>query len=332
MEKRQLGDTDLELTVIGLGTWAIGGGDWAMGWGPQDERDSVEAILEAFEKGINWIDTAAAYGFGRSEEAVGKAMKEWGEPIIIATKCGVLPAEKGQAVRHISRGTILKEVDASLKRLQVGCIDLYQIHWPVPDENIEEAFQTLLYLKEQGKIKWAGVSNFSVEQLERISRSGSASSLQPPYSLLERGIENEILPWCRNSNTGVITYSPMQNGLLTGKVDAQWVNKLPENDWRKRQREDPRMRYVREPFLTPFIHFIDALKNVAVQSDHTVAQLAVSWVLSREGITAAIVGARKKGQISETAKACDWMLRDEELREIEAAYVDFQGAIVAAEN
>jgi len=326
MKKRKLGDTDLELTTIGLGTWAIGGGDWAMGWGPQGEKDSVETILEALENGINWIDTAAAYGFGCSEEAVGKATQEWGEPVIIATKCGVLPAEKGQAVRHISRETILKEVDASLKRLQVDHIDLYQIHWPVPDKNIEEAFQTLLYLKEQGKIRWAGVSNFNVEQLERISLSGSVSSLQPPYSLLERGIENGILPWWRNNYTGVIIYSALHNGLLTGKIDAQWINSLPDNDWRKHQRNDSRMRYVKQPYLNPFMNFIGALKDVALQSDHTIAQLAVSWILSRKDITATIGGARKKGQISETVKAGDWKLSDEELKKIEAEYDIFKKA------
>lgn len=316
MRTRRLGNTDLDVTVVGLGTWAIGGGGWGMGWGPQDEQDSVAAILEALEQGINWIDTAAAYGFGVAEEVVGRAVKEWGEPVIIATKCGVLPGEGGEPNRYISRETILQEVEDSLRRLKVGVIDLYQIHWPLPDENVEEAFQTLLDLKQAGKIRWAGVSNFSLDQLKRASALGEISSLQPPYSLLIRDIEQAILPWCREHETGVIVYSPMQNGLLTGKIHAGWVDALPDNDWRKHRRDDPRMRYVREPCLTPFLAFIERLREHAERSGHSVAQLAVSWVLAQEGVTAAIVGARRQGQIAETARAADWILGSEELAEI----------------
>lgn len=327
MKTKMLGDTDLRLTPIGLGTWAIGGANWEMGWGPQDEKDSIDSIIEALEHGINWIDTAPAYGFGRSEEVVGKAIKAWGKPVIISTKCGILPGEHGHAIEHISRKEILREVEDSLRRLQIDCIDLYQIHWPIPDENIEEAFQTLLNLKKEGKIKWVGVSNFSIEQLERVTRLGHISSLQPPYSLLDREIEEEILPWCSKNDTGVIVYSPMHSGLLTGKVTQDWVEHLPDNDWRKNKPDEPRMKYVREPLLEPFLTFVEALKDVAAQSHHTVAQLAVSWVLRREEVTAAIVGARKKGQIAETVQAGSWRLTEEEIQAIEAAYQSFQSAM-----
>ena len=205
MQTRRLGNTDLDLTPVGLGTWAIGGDDWGMGWGPQDEADSIASILEALEAGINWIDTAHAYGFGLSEEVIGKAVKEWGQPVIFATKCGVLPNEDRTPNRFTSKATILEEVEGSLKRLQTDCIDLYQLHWPEPDEGVEEAWQTLLDLQQQGKIKWAGVSNYSAAQLQRATALGTVSSLQPRYSLLNRQIEQEgQLDWCGLNNCGIL--------------------------------------------------------------------------------------------------------------------------------
>ena len=210
MQTRRLGNSDLNLTPVGFGTWAIGGGEWGMGWGHQTEKDSIESILEGLEAGINWIDTAHAYGFGVSEEMVGKAVKEWGQDVIIATKCGVLPDENNFPKRYTSRKTIIEEVEGSLRRLQVEAIDLYQVHWPEPDENVEEAWQTLLDLKTQGKIRWGGVSNYSVSQLERASKLGPISSLQPRYSLLNQQIQDEgQLDWCRNNNCGIVCYSPM---------------------------------------------------------------------------------------------------------------------------
>ena len=221
METRRLGNTDLDLTPVGFGTWAIGGGDWGMGWGPQEEKDSIGSILEGLESGINWIDTAHAYGFGLSEEIVGKALREWGQPVIVATKCGVLSNADKTPRRFASRETILEEVENSLRRLQVETIDLYQLHWPEPDENIEEAWQTLLDLQAQGKIRWPGVSNYSASQLGRAAALGPVSSLQPRYSLLNRQIEDEgQMDWCRENNCGIVCYSPMESGLLTGKVTA----------------------------------------------------------------------------------------------------------------
>ena len=234
MQTRRLGNTDLDLTPVGLGTWAIGGDDWGMGWGPQDEADSIASILEALEAGINWIDTAHAYGFGLSEEVIGKAVKEWGQPVIFATKCGVLPNEDRTPNRFTSKATILEEVEGSLKRLQTDCIDLYQLHWPEPDEGVEEAWQTLLDLQQQGKIKWAGVSNYSAAQLQRATALGTVSSLQPRYSLLNRQIEQKgQLDWCGLNNCGILCYSPMESGLLTGKVNEEWITNLPDTDWRK---------------------------------------------------------------------------------------------------
>ena len=296
-----------------------------MGWGPQTEKDSIESILEGLEAGINWIDTAYAYGFGLSEEMVGKAVKEWGEAVVIATKCGVLPDENNFPRRYASRKTITEEVEGSLRRLQVEVIDLYQIHWPEPDENVEEAWQTLLDLKSQGKIRWAGVSNYSVSQLERAAKLGPISSLQPRYSLLNQQIQEEgQLDWCRDNNCGIVCYSPMESGLLTGKVNQEWIDNLPENDWRRHKADHPVAALLHPPKLDPFLKLVEQLNAIANSSGHTVSQLAVSWVLSRNEVTSAIVGARKKGQIAETVQAAEWVLEENELNAISSALDEFR--------
>ena len=325
MQTRRLGNSDLNLTPVGFGTWAIGGGEWGMGWGPQTEKDSIESILEGLEAGINWIDTAHAYGFGLSEKMVGKAVKEWGEAVVIATKCGVLPDENNFPRRYASRKTITEEVENSLRRLQVEVIDLYQIHWPEPDENVEEAWQTLLDLKSQGKIRWAGVSNYSVSQLERAAKLGPVSSLQPRYSLLNQQIQEEgQLDWCRDNNCGIVCYSPMESGLLTGKVNQEWIDNLPENDWRRHKADHPVAALLHPPKLDPFLKLVEQLNVIANSSGHTVSQLAVSWVLSRNEVTSAIVGARKKGQIAETVQAAEWVLEENELNAISSAIDEFR--------
>ena len=325
MQTRRLGNSDLNLTPVGFGTWAIGGGEWGMGWGHQAEKDSIESILEGLEAGINWIDTAHAYGFGVSEEMVGKAVKEWGQDVIIATKCGVLPDENNFPKRYTSRKTITEEVEGSLRRLQVEVIDLYQIHWPEPDNNIEEAWQTLLDLKTQGKIRWGGVSNYSVSQLERASKLGPISSLQPRYSLLNQQIQDEgQLDWCRNNNCGIVCYSPMESGLLTGKVNQEWIDNLPENDWRRHKSDHPVASLLHPPKLNPFLKLVEQLDAIANSSGHSVSQLAVSWTLCQREITSAIVGARKKGQIAETVKAAEWALGESELNAISSAIEDFR--------
>ena len=330
METRKLDSTDLDLTVLGIGTWAIGGEGWEYGWGPQEEKDSIAAMLEGLELGLNWIDTAAAYGFGASEEAVGKALRLWGRPVIIATKCGILREPGNRINRFISKKTILQEVEGSLRRLKVDCIDLYQLHWPSPDENIEESFETLLRLKEEQKIRFAGVSNFSVPQLERCRRIGEVASLQPPYNLLRREIETEILPWCKQNSTGVITYSPMLSGLLTGKVTRAWAEGLPESDWRSPKRGMPISAHLQEPGLSRFLAFLDTLQKIAAASGRTVAQLAIAWVLRRPEVTAAIVGARRKGQMEETVKAASWKLTSAEIEAVDAASLAYREAITAS--
>jgi len=325
MQTRRLGNSDLNLTPVGFGTWAIGGGEWGMGWGHQAEKDSIESILEGLEAGINWIDTAHAYGFGVSEEMVGKAVKEWGQDVIIATKCGVLPDENNFPKRYTSRKTIIEEVEGSLRRLQVEAIDLYQVHWPEPDDNIEEAWQTLLDLKTQGKIRWGGVSNYSVSQLERASKLGPISSLQPRYSLLNQQIQDEgQLDWCRNNNCGIVCYSPMESGLLTGKVNQEWIDNLPKNDWRRHKSDHPVASLLHPPKLNPFLKLVEQLDAIANSSGHSVSQLAVSWTLCQREITSAIVGARKKGQIAETVKAAEWALGESELNAISSAIEDFR--------
>ena len=328
MQTRRLGNSDLNLTPVGFGTWAIGGGEWGMGWGHQTEKDSIESILEGLEAGINWIDTAHAYGFGVSEEMVGKAVKEWGQDVIIATKCGVLPDENNFPKRYTSRKTITEEVEGSLRRLQVEVIDLYQIHWPEPDDNIEEAWQTLLDLKTQGKIRWGGVSNYSVSQLERASKLGPISSLQPRYSLLNQQIQDEgQLDWCRDNNCGIVCYSPMESGLLTGKVNQEWIDNLPENDWRRHKSDHPVASLLHPPKLNPFLKLVEQLDAIANSSGHTVSQLAVSWAICQREITSAIVGARKKGQITETVQAAEWVLGESELNAISSAIDEFRKKI-----
>ncbi len=312
MQTRRLGNTDLDLTVIGLGTWAIGGAGWDFSWGSQSEADSISTIHEALDYGINWIDTAAAYGLGQSERVIAKALKGSGKSAIIATKCGLWGDSKGRISRCLKKSSIMNEIDNSLRNLKVDTIDLYQIHWPMPEEQIEEGFETLLELKEKGKIRWAAVSNFSLAQLELISKIGPVASLQPRYHILDRRIEDSTLEWCKVNNCGVICYSPMACGLLTGKVTPEWVAGLPTDDWRK-----TKSTVFSKENLPALLGFIEDLKLLASESDHTVAQLAVSWVIKNPAITAAIVGARKPGQIAQIAPAANWNLSENQLGKIE---------------
>lgn len=329
MQTRKLGNSDLHLSPIGLGAWAIGGDDWGMGWGPQEDADSIAAIHEALDCGINWIDTAHAYGFGKSEEVVGRAVKKWsGGEVIIATKCGVLPNEVRFPYRDANREKIFEEVEGSLKRLQVDCIDLYQIHWPEPCEKVEEAWGTLLDLQQQGKIRWPAVCNYSAGHLARATALGPVTSHQPRYSLLNRQIEtNGELDWCRENNCGIVCYSPMESGLLTNKTTAEWIDALPETDWRRHKPDHPVAANIHPPRREPFLKFLGTLDAIAKEAGHTIGQLAVAWTLRRSEVTSAIVGARRPGQITETAQAGDWILTDEELTAIEAAHADFLGAI-----
>ncbi len=311
MRTNRLGWTDLGLTTIGLGTWAMGGGGWSFAWGPQDDDESISTIHRAIELGINWIDTAPVYGLNHAEEVVGKALKGLKEKPIIATKCGRVWDEDGNISGCLKKDSIHSEVEESLGRLGIDVIDLYQIHWPIPDEDIEEVWGAIADLIREGKVRYGGVSNFSVEQLKRIHPIHPVASIQPSYSILVRDIEHELLSFCEENNIGVIAYSPMQKGLLTGTFTSERMQNLPEDDHRRR---DPMFQ---EPELSNNLAFVEKLCSVAEKKGKTVAQLAISWVLRRPEVTAAIVGARHPFQIEETVVAGELMLSKEDIDAID---------------
>ena len=317
MQSRQLGITDLTLTTVGLGTWAIGG-PWQFGWGPQDDNEAIAAILAGLDAGINWIDTAPIYGLGHSEELVGKVLRQTKHKPYIATKCGLLWNEKREKVPCLKRKSIAKECHASLKRLGVEVIDLYQMHWPEPEEDIEQAWEEMAKLADAGKVRYIGVSNFSMEQIERIRMIYDVASLQPPYSMLHREVEDELLAYCDLLNIGVIVYSPMQRGLLTGRFSRQRLESLPLDDHRRRHPDfgDPR--------FSAALELVEDLKKIAQRNGGTCAQLAISWVLRRSEVTAAIVGARRPEQIIETAPASDWKLSRKDIAEIGKLLAEWQ--------
>jgi aryl-alcohol dehydrogenase-like predicted oxidoreductase len=313
METRRLGDSSLELTTIGFGSWAIGGGDWQFGWGDQDEQEAVDAIVAAVDAGINWIDTAAVYGGGRSEIIVGLALKRLGSHRrpIVATKCGRVMRSPTQIDKVLKRESIIAECHASLQRLGIDCIDLYQIHWPEPDEDIEEAWQTLVDLKQQGKVREIGVSNHNVSQLQRLQAIHPVASLQPPYSMLRRDIETAILPHCGEHNIGVVVYSPMQKGLLTGSFTLQRAQNLSSKDHRSR---DPMFQ---SPHIEKHLELVEQLQVIAAEHGLTVAQLAIAWVLRRPEVTSAIVGGRRPQQVQQTATASQTQLSKDTIDKIE---------------
>ena len=313
MRKRKLGSRGPEITVIGLGTWAIGGAGWQYAWGAQDDRDSIAAIHRAAELGINWIDTAAVYGLGHSEEVVGKALAGRREKVMIATKCGrTWDPGSTEIVGRLSAASIRKELENSLRRLATDYIDLYQIHWPRPEHNIEEGWNEIARAVKEGKVRFAGVSNFSVEQLRRIHAIHPVTSLQPPYSMLRRETERELLPFCRDNGIGVIVYSPMQMGLLSGAFTRERAAHLAADDLRARN------PYFTEPALGLNLALVDTLKPIARRNGRSMAELALAWVLRRPEVTAAIVGGRRPEQVGETAGAADWDLTAAEVAEIEA--------------
>jgi aryl-alcohol dehydrogenase-like predicted oxidoreductase len=315
MRFRKLGNDGPQISVIGLGTWAIGGGDWKFGWGDQDDTASLQAIVKAVELGINWIDTAAIYGEGRSELIVARAMEAIpkADRPLIATKCGRIAKGGGEIGKCLRRESIIAECDASLKRLNVDCIDLYQMHWPEPDEEIEEGWQTLVDLKKRGKVRFIGVSNHSLTQLQRLQSIHPITSQQPPYSLITRDIESQILPYCGQNGIGVIVYSPMGKGLLTGAFTAERVASLTAKDHRSR---DPRFQ---PPELDVNLAFVERLQRIATRLEWTVAELAIAWTLRNPVVTAAIVGARSPGQIEKTVTAGDRILDATSLVEIQMA-------------
>ncbi|MEX0287688.1 MAG: aldo/keto reductase [Flavobacteriaceae bacterium] len=312
MQKRKLGYSDLNFSTIGLGTWAMGGGDWKFGWGPQDDQASIKAIHAALDQGINWIDTAPIYGHGHAESVVGKALSGMQNLPLIATKCGrVWEGESKEIGKSLRAKSIRKEVDASLTRLRIEVIDLYQIHWPQPDDEIEEGWTTMAELVKEGKIRFCGVSNFNLEQLKRAQAIHPITSLQPPYSMLRRDIEDDILPYCREHSIGLLAYSPMQAGLLTGKFSKERVAALPDTDWRS---GNP---FFNEPQLSINLDVVEQLREIAGDKGISLAQLSLAWVLRLKELTAAIVGARRPEQIRDTARAGDIVLNKEEIDKIE---------------
>jgi aryl-alcohol dehydrogenase-like predicted oxidoreductase len=320
MQRRKLGYTDLKLTTIGLGTWAMGG-PWQFGWGPQDDGEAIAAILTALEVGINWIDTAPVYGCGHSEELVGKALKQTSQKPFIATKCGLLWNDKREKVSCLKSQSIREECHASLRRIGVEVIDLYQMHWPEPDEDVEQAWEEMARLQQQGKVRYVGVCNFNVTQLDRIREIAPVASLQPPYSMICRDIEKDLLPYCKKNNIGVVAYSPMQRGLLTGRFSQERLAGLPLDDHRRRSPE------FQEPQFSATLQLVDQLRHIAERNGRTLAQLAISWVLRRSEVTAAIVGARRPDQVAETAAASNWILAQEDIEEIEQLLTEYQEKI-----
>nr|WP_246046543.1 aldo/keto reductase [Thermosporothrix hazakensis] len=310
MQTRRFGRTEMQITPIGLGAWAIGGGNWSSGWGPQDDKASIETIQRALDLGINWIDTAAVYGLGRSERVVGQAIKGRQRPYIF-TKCSLVWDEQRNIGNSLKADSIRREVEESLRRLDIDVIDLYQIHWPNPDPDIEEGWSTLAELKKEGKVRHIGVSNFNVEQLRRAEKIAPVETLQPPYSLLNRSIEQEILPYCQQHDIGVIVYSPMASGLLTGRMTPERVAQMPEDDWRKHAEQ------FQEPRLSRNLQLASLLGEIGKAHQVSAGVVALAWTLHNPAVTAAIAGARQPYQIEELAPALDFSLSESEIRQIE---------------
>lgn len=298
------------ITRIGFGAWAIGGGNWAFGWGPQDDHESLAAIKRAMDVGMNWIDTAAVYGLGHSEELVGKAIKGMNKKPYIFTKCGLVWDEKRKTSQNLKAASLRKECEASLRRLGVDAIDLYQVHWPV-EEDIEEAWEMLVKLKDEGKVRWIGVSNYDVAQMKRCRAIAPVSSLQPPYSLINREYEKKILPFCEENNIGVIVYSPMGCGLLTGAMTEERIAAMPSDDWRKKS-----SNFI-EPALSKNLALADKLKEIGKQQSFSAGEVAIAWTLLNPAVTAAIVGGRSAKQVDGICRAAELRLTKSEIAEIE---------------
>ena len=314
METRLLGNSDLRVTPIGFGAWAIGGSGWEFAWGDQDDRESTAAIHEALDAGINWIDTAAVYGLGHSEEVVARALEGVHDRPYVFTKCSMVWAENRQIGHSLKAESIRRECEASLRRLRLDAIDLYQVHWPDPDEEIEEGWATLAALKKEGKLRHIGVSNFSVAQMKRAGAIAPITSLQPRYSLLHREIEPDILPFVARENIGVIAYSPMASGLLTGAMTRERIAGLPADDWRKRHPD------FQEPRLSRNLQLVSLLRTIGKRHGHTPAEVAIAWVLRHPAVTAAIVGARRPSQVRGVVGAAPFRLSPREVAEVEAFF------------
>ncbi len=313
MKTTQLGQTGLEITRVGFGAWAIGGGGWEFGWGPQDDEESIAAIHHALGQGVNWIDTAAAYGFGRSERIVGRALEGLVERPYVFTKASLLEGPDRKVLHSLKRDSILREAAGSIERLGVDAIDLYQIHWPIPAEDIAEGWAALAELKEQGIVRHIGVSNFDAEQLRVIGQIAPVETLQPEYSLIEREAEQEILPFAEREGIGVIVYSPMGSGMLTGGMTRERIAGMTEDDWRKRDQ-----RFT-EPQLSRNLALVERLKEVADRYDTTAGAVAVAWTLLNPAVDGAIVGFRRPDQVDPILPAAALALTDGDVAEIEGS-------------
>ena len=313
MQKKRLGNSDLELTPIGVGAWAMGGGGWAFGWGPQDDDESIAAIHAALDGGVNWIDTAAVYGLGHSEEVVARALAGRRDRPYVFTKCERVWNQKREIQKSLKRDSVRKECEDSLRRLQVDAIDLYQIHWPEPDEDIEEGWETLSRLKEEGKVRWIGLSNFNVAQMERCRKIAPITSLQPPYSAISPEVEEAVLPYCREHGIGVIVYSPMKSGLLTGTMTRERVAAFPQDDFR---RKAPAFQ---EPQLSRNLALADLMKRIGERHSRSAGEAAIAWTLRNPAVTAAIVGMRSAEQTAGVIGALEFRLTADETAEIDRA-------------
>ena len=311
MQTRRLGNSDLEITPIGVGAWAMGGGDWAFSWGRQEDDDSIAAIHAALDAGVNWIDTAAVYGLGHSEEVVGKAIAERAHRPYVFTKCSLVWNDQREIGHSLKAASVRRELEASLRRLRVDVIDLYQIHWPDPEPEIEEGWQTLAQFQKEGKVRHIGVSNFNVTQMKRVQRIAPIASLQPNYNIVTRDIEKDVLPFCREQNIGVIVYSPMKSGLLTGKMTRERIASLPPDDFR------PRTASFKEPLLSRNLSLVEVLRGIGERYGRTPGEVAIAWTLRDPVVTGAIVGMRSAEQAKQIVRSAEFRLSPDEILEIE---------------
>jgi aryl-alcohol dehydrogenase-like predicted oxidoreductase len=297
----------MHITPIGFGAWALGGGNWVYAWGPQDDQESIAAIHHALDLGINWIDTAAGYGLGHSEEVVAQALAGMTERPYVFTKCSLPWNKSGEIVSSLKKDSIRRECEDSLRRLKLDAIDLYQIHWPRPEEDLEEGWATLAELQREGKVRWIGVSNYTVAQMRQAEAIAPISSLQPPYSLIRPEVEDEILPYCQKHNIGVIVYSPMYSGLLSGKMTGERIKNMPTDDWRQR---DPEFQH---PRLEQNLQLVSTLAEIGKEHGVEPGVVAIAWTLRHPGVTGAIVGARRPSQVDGIFPSTTFRLSTQEI-------------------
>jgi aryl-alcohol dehydrogenase-like predicted oxidoreductase len=312
MQTKQLGNSDMYLTPIGIGAWAMGGGGWAFAWGPQDDNESISAIHAALDAGVNWIDTAAVYGLGHSEEVVARALHGRSHKPYVFTKCERVWNERREIAKSLKADSIRREVEASLRRLRLDVIDLYQIHWPEPEVDIEEGWTAMAQLQREGKVRWIGVCNFNADQMRHAQAIAPITSLQPPYSMLAREIEDAVLPYTQANGIGVIVYSPMKSGLLSGAMTRARIAAMPEDDWRRRT------PHFQEPRLTRNLELAEVLRTIGRRHGRTPGEVAIAWTLRHPAVTAAIVGIRSATQVEGVIGAADFRLGLDEVQEIEA--------------